>query len=139
MKKYGLSINLLIYTLIIFSVLFTGCQKKKERLLIGQWKLVPETKPDTSNYIRWTFFDGDRLEIVPVINSDTSDVKIRTYHLQSETLKYFINVTGDEGEFTEDGKYRIDELTKKVLHLQRVEFTDGTATAAYLRREFVKE
>lgn len=67
MKKLSI-----ILPFVIIALCFANCKINRQDKLIGSWKVVPFTDPDSSaTTTYWIFFAGDRLEVYSVSNTDS--------------------------------------------------------------------
>ncbi len=67
MKKLSI-----ILPFVIIALCFANCKINRQDKLIGSWKVVPFTDPDSATNIKyWIFFAGDRLEVYSVSTVDS--------------------------------------------------------------------
>ena len=67
MKKLSI-----ILPFVIIALCFANCKINRQDKLIGSWKVVPFTDPDSALSVSyWIFFAGDRLEVYSVSNVDS--------------------------------------------------------------------
>ena len=67
MKKLSI-----ILPFIIVALCFANCKINRQDKLIGSWKVVPFTDPDSATNIKyWVFYAGDRLEVYSVSTVDS--------------------------------------------------------------------
>ncbi|MBE9469539.1 MAG: hypothetical protein IMY72_14630 [Bacteroidetes bacterium] len=134
MKK---TLNIVIAFLISFFVIsfFGSCEKAKEDKIVGDWRLISEKEPVPEELVtHFVFFDDNTVKLV-------SDVTlIADYSVSSENLHYYLKIIGFEVSFISlGGKYLINELSKDVLKITRVELSNGEKNGAFKRLEFIKE
>lgn len=142
----------LFLPLIVVALCFTTCKIDRQNKLIGYWKEVPFTDPDSVEYLTfWTFYSGDILELRQISNiddgtkGDTISTKSYTYTTEGKELNIF--ATGEDvngnyfiGSGDIRGKYWMDELKKgKRLKIVRRKHPDGSTEAAYRRIELIKQ
>ncbi len=116
-----------IYILLLISVVsfsFNGCKKKKENLLIGEWKLLPQNASDRDDTIIFRF------EANNIIYRYKNGVWVDTgdYTVKSEFFKYYV-VIRNLNQY-DDANYYIEKIKKNILILQ--------CYSPYLRKEFVR-
>lgn len=135
MKRLYFLPYLFISISLIFILLFSGCQKSKEKKIIGTWmqvyfSSVEEFNKDT---IIWTFDSKQMIRYQSYMRGgvrkyyqDTSDYRIKRKNLE------WIVIFDNKGEKTMSisSKYVIDKLKKGVLILIPLE--------AYPRMEMTK-
>lgn len=62
----------IILPFVIVALCFANCKINRQDKLIGSWKVVPFTDPDSATNIKyWIFFAGDRLEVYSVSTVDS--------------------------------------------------------------------
>lgn len=67
MKKLSI-----ILPFVIIALCFANCKINRQDKLIGSWKVVPFTDPDSALSVSyWIFFAGDRLEVYSVSTVDS--------------------------------------------------------------------
>jgi hypothetical protein len=128
----------------IIVVLFATCKGDYDNKIIGNWKQIPFTNPETATEIKyWQFYAGDRLEIV-TINADSEpvDTMIFSYYIDKSTLD-ILDGPGGNGEYLPAagdyrGQYWVDELNKKYFKISKRKHPDGSTDGAYLRVEMAK-
>ncbi len=129
-----------IITIITLLVL-VSCRDKSE-YLVGTWKQIPFTNPDSVRYKHsWKFYAGDALEVTTLDVKTGKDTTIKyTYSLArkefSITNNEFEYVTGN-GDIR--GEYYVDELNKKRFKIRKTTHPGEKKGGAYARKEFVKE
>lgn len=135
--------NLTIAIVLVLVASFTySCRTNQQNKLIGTWKYIPHTKPDSSTVRIWIFYSGSELEVVDLVDSDST---IRTYSYSIEGSE--LNIFGDDtdlGPYLPSpneyrGKYWVDDLNKEVLKIEKTEHGDGSDGNAYLRVDLVKQ
>lgn len=130
-----------IVLVLSFSLLFS-CRSNQQNKLVGTWKYIYHTEPDSSSVKLWTFFSESELEIEDISEVDTI---LRVYSFSIEGSE--LNIFGDEAELGPyaagpnefRGKYWVDELNKEYLKIEKTEHGDGSEGNAYLRVEMVKQ
>ena len=139
MKK----ITLITFVLLSIVVLF-GCRGSQEGRLVGYWKQVPFTAPETTlRTYYWQFYAGNTIVRETYIDNEISDSTDYTYSIDGSILHIF--PTTDEQELSYEpgsgepmGEFWVDLLTKEAMKATRVKHPDGTEDAAFLRIELIK-
>lgn len=124
-KKSLYAISLLSFTIF----LLMSCAKSKENKLIGTWKLIDYSDPNSADSTTWEFKADGTLWVM----KDTTHIDTSVYDFQSHSMRYYVQISGLGTSKTDDdwdGLYHIDKLTKDVLMLQ--------CQDPFLRWEFVK-
>ena len=102
----------------------TSCKKHKENLLIGEWKLLPQTAADREDTIIFRFESNNILyRSVDGVWLDTGD-----YNVKSEFFKYYVEIRNLNKY--DDANYYIEKIKKDILILQ--------CYSPFMRKEFVK-
>ena len=124
---------------IVIIFLFAGCEKVHEYEIVGTWKRVLVDRPGSYDNEIWAFSSNGK--IYRSFNGtplDSGSYNMRFKTLNTET---YINITGlssFQGMASSDnGEYKIHDLDKSVLTMQRISIPDGSSP--YLYREFVKK
>ncbi len=137
MRKFRAIIPLIVAMLCIAS-----CSIDRQNKLIGYWKRVPFTNPDSSTISYWTFYAGDVLEVYNVsVAGDTSDTTVYIYSTKGKELSILPDNDGAISSASGDicGKFWLDELKKrKTIKMTRIEVA-GKKSGAYMRIELVKQ
>ncbi len=136
MKKLSI-INIVTILLLSFFVIssFESCKKSKEKKIIGTWRLVPESELVEGQINSWAFSDDNQVKRITAI-----DTLIAEYSVTSKNLEYYLQINGFNVAYVDlGGKYRINELSKDILKITRIEKSDGDTGGAFKRFEFVKE
>jgi len=134
--------NIIKYTFIaIFILSLASCQKSKQTKILGTWVNQPMSNTTEVSGIEqlWTFDASSNL-IVEETGSDTVITYNGIYSMSSKNMGmsgYFVQITNVSSLL--DGKYQIKELDESKLSLHRIELADGSTTAAFLWREFIKK
>lgn len=151
----------LMLAFVAVAICFASCKIDRQDKLIGYWKQVPFSDPDSVRTLTyWTFYDGDVLELLTVSNPslNADDTSANQTSQPSDTIslaRYSYNTQGKElniskqGENGDDyyfvgsddirGKYWMDELKKgKRLKMVKREHPDGSKGGVYMRIELVK-
>lgn len=129
--------NVVIIFLVSFFVIssFGSCKKAKEKKIVGNWRLVPETKPIQGQSVTYFVFSDDNK-----VNRITEDTLIADYSISSENLQYYLQIIGFDIAYVDlGGKYSINELSKDILIITRIQKSNGDKGGAFKRLEFVKE
>ncbi len=137
MKNISIAIILVISVSFLFS-----CRTNQQSNLVGTWKYIPHTEPDTSAVRLWSFFASGELEIEDISEQDTL-LRIYSYNIEGSEL----NIYGDEsvlGPYHPNpneyrGKYWVNVLDKSYCKIEKTEHGDGSDGNAYLRVEMVKQ
>jgi len=125
-----------IIIILLLSVVFFGCKKKREVQIIGTWILVPMTEQPEEYPTRWTFIEDGTLEQA---NFEVVEY-VAEYTLVYKFPKYYVDISGLGNETADkSGRYRIDDLDDKFLKITRIENADGSTGGAFLRFEFMRE
>jgi hypothetical protein len=67
MKKISI-----ILPFVIIALCFANCKINRQDKLIGSWKVVPFTDPDSATNVKyWIFYAGDRLEVYSLSTVDS--------------------------------------------------------------------
>ncbi|MBR5958839.1 MAG: hypothetical protein IKZ99_10795 [Salinivirgaceae bacterium] len=129
---------------------FATCKIDRQDKMIGLWKQIPFTDPDSCEIRYWLFYAGDILETYVMgfdsvgERTDTVSTNQYTYYTEGKTL-VVSSITGDDSDFIVGstdirGTYWIDQLKKKKRYkMTRRKLPDGTTGGAYLRIEMVKQ
>ncbi len=157
-----------ILAFVAVAVCFSSCKINRQDKMIGYWKQVPFSDPDSIQTARfWTFYDGDVLEVIDVKpkadssssgvsygpmpktkedlnNCDTIQKLQYTYTTDGKELSIFM--PGEESDYlyivgspSICGEYWLDELKKgKRMKMVRRKQPGGIKGGAYLRIELVK-
>ncbi|RLD61432.1 MAG: hypothetical protein DRJ01_07905 [Bacteroidetes bacterium] len=134
MKKI---LNIVIVIIVSFFVIssFGSCKKAKEKKIVGNWRLVTEKEPVQGQTVTYFVFSDDN--IVKRISGDTL---VADYSVLSEDLHYYLQINGFDVSFVDlGGKYSINELSKDILIITRIQKSNGDKGGAFKRLEFVKE
>ena len=102
---------------------FATCKIDRQDKMIGLWKQIPFTAPDSCEIKYWLFYAGDILETYVVgldsvgERTDTLSTNQYTYYTEGKTL-VISSTTGDDDDFVVGSKdirgtYWIDELKKR--------------------------
>jgi len=129
--------SVLFFIVVIF--LFAGCEKKYEFEIVGTWKRMLVDKPGSYDTEIWAFSSSGKVyRSFNGIPLDSGNYNMRFKTLNTET---FINITGlrsFQGMASSDnGEYKIHNLDRSKLTMQRVSTPDGSSP--YLYREFEKK
>ncbi len=138
---------------IAIAICFASCKIDRQDKLVGYWKQIPFTDPDSSRtFTYWTFYAGDILELYEINNTDTAyaqgdtlSKRTFTYTTQGKELNIF-----SEGRENDDdyiigsgdirGKYWMDEIKKgKRLKIVKRKHPNGSSDGVYSRIELVKQ
>lgn len=140
----------IIIPFVAVALCFATCKIDRQDKMIGLWKQIPFTNPDSCNIQYWLFYAGDIMETYVMgfdsvgERTDTVSSKQYTYYTEGKTLVIF-NTSGDDSDFIVGstdirGTYWVDELKKKKrFKMTRRKLPDGTKGGAYMRVELVKQ
>ena len=157
-----------ILPFLAIALCFATCKIDRQDKLVGVWRQVPFTDPDSiTAYTYWTFYAGDVLEVFTIVKphetlsafNKRGTYKRKVDVAEGDTVKYAIyvystigkevtisyeGVVGDDGYISGSsdirGTYWFDELKKnKRLKMIRRKTPDGTKGGAYSRIELVKK
>ena len=134
MKK---TLNIVIVIMVSFFVIssFGSCKKAKEKKIVGNWRLVTEKEPVQGQTITYFVFSDDN-----TVKRITEDTIVADYSLSSKDFQYYLQINGFDVSFVDlGGKYRINELSKDILQITRIELSNGDKVGAFKRLEFIKE
>ncbi len=108
-------------------LLLGGCTKNKRNDILGSWKLLTlRVEPEDTPYVRFTFYDNLTVRGVAIKNGEEITTPIEaTYSIKYKHLRYELTISRDERfeiigpDYR--GTYVIDELSRDVLRLIRIE------------------
>lgn len=141
--------NFIIVLVFGLSLLSVGCMKKKEEKLIGEWKQIPFTDPDSViSFNFWTFYAGDALIIKDSIIGDTLLESVQyTYDIDGSKLRIFGDWAYGPDAGDPRGEYWVDQLSDDYLKMTKrkhpsnindTAWWSGSEDRAFLRIELVK-
>lgn len=132
-----------LFAIISVAMLF-GCRGSQQNRLVGYWKQVPFTNPETtSQTYYWQFYAGSGAVRERYIDNVLEDSVSYTYSIDGSVLSIFAATTEQEEAYLPSsgeplGEFWVDVLTNEKLKATRRKHSDGSEDAAFLRIEMVK-
>ncbi len=140
MKKYY------IFTIIIaVFVALAACRGNQQSKLIGSWKRVYHTNPDSTETSIWDFYDGDKLEVTTTSLSGADTIIEYAYVIDGKNFSIFTPSSNPnwpyyEGQQDIRGEYWVDELEKSNFKVTKRSNPLGeSGGVVYIRIELVKK
>ncbi len=133
--------NLFIILAFIAVSFFYNCRGDQQNKIIGTWKQIPFTNPETTpDTVLWQFYPADRL-VIYRINAKGTDSLQLTYNISGYVLDVFPG--DDDPTYSKDardprGQYWVDLLTNDQCKATKRKHPDNTTDAAFMRIELVK-
>jgi len=140
----------LIIPFAVVALCFATCKIDRQDKMIGVWKQIPFTNPDSCDIKYWMFYAGDVLETFVIKHdslgelTDTMPSVQYTYYTEGKQLT-ISNSSGDDSDYIVGmndirGTYWIDELKKKKrMKMTRRKHPNGEKAGAFYRIELVKQ
>ncbi len=133
MKKY------LLVSISLVMLLFSSCGKRTESKLVGEWRVVSVGDCDWNENATWTFYSGGEISIYGDRNVGGDVTQNGTWEIYTRSLiTSYVNIDG-YSTYGLNGHWRVEKVNSNKLILNRTEWADGSTTAAFMRREFVKK
>ncbi len=132
------------FTLIILVTLVLSCRDTEQSKLIGIWKRVLPTEPDTTLTEYWKFYEGDKLEVIFKQNNIDSIVEY-SYVIKSSDFSIYNPISDANRPYHEAqrdirGDYWVDELNKENYKItKRANPLGEQGGFVYLRIELIKQ
>lgn len=133
MKKY------LLVSISLVMLLFSSCGKRTESKLVGEWRVVSVGDCGWDENATWTFYSGGDVFLFRDPNLGYNGEGTGTWEIYTRSLiTSYVTIKGF-AVYGLDGHWRVEKVNSNRLILNRTENLDGSTTAAFMRREFVKK
>ena len=117
----------IILSLVVVALSFSTCKINRQDKLIGQWKVVPFTDPDSATSVTyWIFYAGDRLEVYNVSTVDSLGNHTEVSELSAIQLNNNKEAKSDSAIFASLSKHNRGLIAGDTVKFQVLSYnTDG--------------